>query len=92
MINLVIAGAVQGDAVFSVNLAFHFRRNVTHLSAVFGYADILHRNVECIPPAVSFGSRTIGVPFCGGANLLKSALRLMSSTGCVLMRSMLTKW
>jgi hypothetical protein len=34
------------DAVFPVDFAFHFRRNVTHLSAVSGYTDILHRDVE----------------------------------------------
>src|SRR5271165_3924326 len=49
MIDLVIAGVVRCDAVFRVNFALHFRRNVTHLSAVSGYTDILHRNVECIP-------------------------------------------
>jgi hypothetical protein len=60
VINLVIAGAVGCDAVFPVDFAFHFRRNIAHLSAVSGYTDILHRNVECIP-GVRFESGRIGV-------------------------------
>jgi hypothetical protein len=49
------------DAVFPVDFAFHFRRNVTHLSAVSGYTDILHRNVECVPRR----QPRIGKNWCG---------------------------
>jgi hypothetical protein len=48
VIDLVIARTVRRDAIFPVNFAFHFCRNVTHLSAVSGYAEILRCNVECV--------------------------------------------
>jgi hypothetical protein len=36
VINLVIAGAVRRDAVFPVNLALRFRRNIAHISGIRG--------------------------------------------------------
>jgi hypothetical protein len=46
VINLVITGAVRGDAVFAVNLPLHFLRNIAHLLRVSGRADILSCDIE----------------------------------------------
>jgi hypothetical protein len=42
VIDLVIAGTVRRDAIFPVNFAFHFCRNVTHLFSVSGYTEIMN--------------------------------------------------
>ena len=48
VIDFVITTFMRCDAVFSVNFAFHVRRNVTHLFGVSTYAQILHRDFECV--------------------------------------------
>ena len=46
VIDLVIAGAVRGYAIFAVNLPLHFLRNVAHFLRVSSRADILCCDIE----------------------------------------------
>src|SRR5271166_6380173 len=61
VINLVITGAVRGDAVFAVNLPLHFRRYIAHLLRVSGRADILSCDIE----RAAGGQIRIGKNWCG---------------------------
>jgi hypothetical protein len=60
VINLVIAGAVRGDAVFSVNFAFHFRRNVTYFLVLSTHTESCTVTSKVLP-GVRFESGRIGV-------------------------------
>jgi hypothetical protein len=48
VIDLVIAGPVQCDCVFSVNFELHLRRNIAHLFGISGNTDVVRADWECV--------------------------------------------